>query len=282
MRQRTASAMVLLMLLSSLSTGLASAGISIGHNPSIIDADAQQSSEATEAFTSGSPWIESSLWERIDEDAVEIRVTVITRSLQTLNEWQHANGAFEEQKPAKNGETLVADDPVDGQIDHRTFWMGAEFFHKLPGVSGVIAILDAEKAPEPYDTVPFESPPGYEPESVRSGEIHGANDAWERGYAGEGMVVAIADTGVDFAHPDLNGTQARVTDSKSPYEGWPLMFDHNSMYYWLVYGDAYPARGTWYADTSVIDSMPRYRGLTTSGSTPTGGSLTRRAETYPS
>ena len=253
MRQRTASAMVLLMLLSSLSTGLASAGISIGHNPSIIDADAQQSSEATETFTSGSPWIESSLWERIDEDAVEIRVTVITRSLQTLNEWQHANGAFEEQKPAKNGETLVADDPVDGQIDHRTFWMGAEFFHKLPGVSGVIAILDAENAPEPYDTVPFESPPGYEPESVRSGEIHGANDAWERGYAGEGMVVAIADTGVDFAHPDLNGTQARVTDSKSPYEGWPLMFDHNSMYYWLVYGDAYPARDTWYADTSVID-----------------------------
>ena len=253
MRQRTASAMVLLMLLSSLSTGLASAGISISHNPSIVDADAQQSYEVTETFTSGSPWIESSLWERIDEDAVEVRVTVITRSLQTLNEWQHANGAFEEQKPAKNGETLVADDPVDGQIDHRTFWMGAEFFHKLPEVPGVIAILDAEKAPEPYDTVPFESSPGYEPESVRSGEIHGANDAWERGYAGEGMVVAIADTGVDFAHPDLNGTQARVTDSKSPYEGWPLMFDHNSMYYWLVYGDAYPARGTWYADTSVID-----------------------------
>ena len=231
MRQRTASAMVLLMLLSSLSTGLASAGISISHNPSIIDADAQQSYEVTETFTSGSPWIESSLWERIDEDAVEVRVTVITRSLQILNEWQHANGAFEEQKPAKNGETLVADDPVDGQIDHRTFWMGTEFFHKLPEVPGVIAILDAENAPEPYDTVPFESSPGYEPESVRSGEIHGANDAWERGYAGEGIVVAVADTGVDFGHPDLNGTQARVTDTKSPYEGWPLMFDHNSMYY---------------------------------------------------
>ena len=253
MRQRTASAMVLLMLLSSLSAGLASAGISISHNPSIIDADAQQPTEATEDITSGSPWVDSSLWKRIDEGASEVRITVITRSLQTLNEWQHANGAFEEQKPAMNGETLVADDPVDGQVDHRTFWMGAELFHKLPVVGGVIAIIDAERAPEPYDTMPFESPPDYEPESVRSGEIHGANDAWERGYAGEGMVVAIADTGVDFAHPDLNGTQARVTDSKSPYEGWPLMFDHNSMYYWLVYGDAYPARNTWYADTSLID-----------------------------
>ena len=253
MRQRTASAMVLLMLLSSLSAGLASAGISISHNPSIIDADAQQPTETTEDITSGSPWVDSSLWKRIDEGAAEVRITVITRSLQTLNEWQHANGAFEEQKPAKNGQTLVADDPVDGQVDHRTFWMRAELFHKLPAVQGVIAIIDAERAPEPYDTMPFESPPEYEPESVRSGEIHGANDAWERGYTGEGMVVAIADTGVDFAHPDLNGTQARVTDSKSPYEGWPLMFDHNSMYYWLVYGDAYPARNTWYADTSLID-----------------------------
>ena len=253
MRQRTASAMVLLMLLSSLSAGLASAGISISHNPSIIDADAQQPTETIEDITSGSPWVDSSLWKRIDEGAAEVRITVITRSLQTLNEWQHANGAFEEQKPAMNGETLVADDPVDGQVDHRTFWMRAELFHKLPAVQGVIAIIDAERAPEPYDTMPFESPPEYEPESVRSGEIHGANDAWERGYTGEGMVVAIADTGVDFAHPDLNGTQARVTDSKSPYEGWPLMFDHNSMYYWLVYGDAYPARNTWYADTSLID-----------------------------
>ena len=134
MRQRTASAMVLLMMLSSLSAGLASAGNSIGHNPSIEDADAQQPSGAAEVFTRGSPWVESSLWGRIDEGAEEVRVTVITRSLQTLNEWQHANGAFEEQKPAKNGETLVADDPVDGQIDHRTFWMEAEFFHKLPGV----------------------------------------------------------------------------------------------------------------------------------------------------
>ena len=112
-------------------------------------------------------------------------MTVITRSLATLNQWQHDNGAIEEQKPAKGGESLVAIDPTDGQVDHRTFWMDAGIFHKLTGVPGIIAILDAEKAPEPYDTMPFESPPGFEPESVRSGEIHGANDAWERGYAGE-------------------------------------------------------------------------------------------------
>ena len=253
MRQRTASGLVLLLLLSSLSVSMVSADFSQARNPSIVDADDGGNSEYSQDFQSGSPWVESSLWERVDSGAKQVRVTVITRSLAMLNQWQHDNDAIEEQKPAKNGESLVTIDPIDGQVDHRTFWMDSGIFHKLPGVPGVIAILDAENTPEPYDTMPFESPPGFEPEAVRSGEIHGANDAWERGYAGEGIVVAVADTGVDFGHPDLNGTQARVTDTKSPYEGWPLMFDHNSMYYWLLYGDAYPARGTWYADTSIID-----------------------------
>ena len=253
MRQRTASGLVLLLLLSSLSVGMVSADFSQARNPSIVDADDGGNSEYSQDFQSGSPWVESSLWERVDSGAKQVRVTVITRSLAMLNQWQHDNDAIEEQKPAKSGESLVAIDPIDGQVDHRTFWMDSGIFHKLPEVPGVIAILDAENTPEPYDTMPFESPPGFEPEAVRSGEIHGANDAWERGYAGEGIVVAVADTGVDFGHPDLNGTQARVTDTKSPYEGWPLMFDHNSMYYWLLYGDAYPARGTWYADTSIID-----------------------------
>ena len=147
---------------------------------------------------------------------------------------------------------MISLDPAEG-VNHRTFWMNSEIFHKLPGVPGIIAILDAQNSPEPYGTDPFATPPGFNPESVRSGEIHGAIGAWERGYTGEGMVVAVADTGVDFAHPDLNGTQARVSDSKSPYFGWPLMFDHNSMYYWLVNGEAYPSRSTWYADTSTID-----------------------------
>ncbi len=253
MRQRTASGLVLLLLLSSLSVGMVSADFSQARNPSIVDADDGGNSEYGQDFQSGSPWVESSLWERVDSGAKQVRVTVITRSLAMLNQWQHDNDAIEEQKPAKSGESLVTIDPIDGQVDHRTFWMDSGIFHKLPEVPGVIAILDAENTPEPYDTMPFESPPGFEPEAVRSGEIHGANDAWERGYAGEGIVVAVADTGVDFGHPDLNGTQARVTDTKSPYEGWPLMFDHNSMYYWLLYGDAYPARGTWYADTSIID-----------------------------
>ena len=68
-----------------------------------------------------------------------------------------------------------------------------------------MALLDAENSPEPYGILPIEPTPNTE-----DPEIHGANDAWEMGFSGEGMIVAVADTGVDFAHPDLNGTQARV------------------------------------------------------------------------
>jgi hypothetical protein len=40
---------------------------------------------------------------------------------------------------------------------------------------------------------------------------HKADKAWDKGFQGEGVNVAIVDTGVDFAHPDLYGTQARDT-----------------------------------------------------------------------
>ena len=186
------------------------------------------------------------------ETPMQIETLPLTKEA-SFSDWQQENSALEKQLPPGPGESLIHLEPIDGVVDHRTFWVDSELVHKIPGIPGVIAVIDAQRAPEPYDTIPFEKPPGLSPESVRTGEIHGANDAWERGYTGDGMVVAVADTGVDFAHPDLNGTQARVTYDKSPYEGWPLMLDHNSMYHWMVYGEAYPARSTWYADTSTID-----------------------------
>lgn len=199
------------------------------------------------------PWVDSSIYDRINAGSANVRITAITYSIKNLNDWQYINNVYEKQKPASNGEKMVFNEPEDGQINHRTFWINSSLFHKLFSVKGIIALIDAERNPEPYDIEPFEKPNEFSPESVRSGLIHGANDAWDRGYTGEGMVVAVADTGVDFGHPDLNGTQARVEYAESNYSGWPLMFDHNSMYYWLVDGESYPQTNTWYANTSLID-----------------------------
>lgn len=199
------------------------------------------------------PWIDSSISDRIYLGADEVRVTAITWSLSELNNWQHKYGAIERQAPPKNGETLIFKDPNDNEINHRTFWVNSTIFHKLSSLRGIIALIDAERSPESYDIDTSEIPPEYGPESVRSGEIHGANDAWDKGYSGDDMIVAVADTGVDFAHPDLNGTQARVSYQNSSYYGWPLMLDHNSMYTWLVEGSSYPEVNTWYANTSLQD-----------------------------
>ena len=244
--------LAILMMTSSLSLVL------VNQVPSNIDISEDKiftssPEEKIPSFPSpGNPWIEESIFSRVSLGEEKIRVTVITWSLAELNHWQLQNDALDEQAGAKNGETFQSFDPTSGEIDHRTFWMSSDIFHKLPSVPGIISILDAQNNPEPYDTIPFEMP-DFEPETVRSGEIHGANDAWDRGYTGEGMIVAVADTGVDFAHPDLDGTQARVDDIRSNWSGWPMMFDHNSMYSYLVNGQSYPSSNTWYADTSTLD-----------------------------
>ena len=60
-------------------------------------------------------------------------------------------------------------------------------------------------------------------------DIHKSKAAWDLGYTGEGVKVMVNDSGIDFAHPDLQGMQARINDAASPYNGWPVVFDSASM-----------------------------------------------------
>jgi hypothetical protein len=57
---------------------------------------------------------------------------------------------------------------------------------------------------------------------VRGG--HAAKEAWDLGYRGDGVRVAVLDYAIDFAHQDLQGTWA-VLPPGHPYAGWPQMFD---------------------------------------------------------
>lgn len=43
----------------------------------------------------------------------------------------------------------------------------------------------------------------YSPNMLASAPFIGANEAWEAGYTGEGVTVAVIDTGADYTHPDL-------------------------------------------------------------------------------
>jgi hypothetical protein len=62
---------------------------------------------------------------------------------------------------------------------------------------------------------------------VESG--HKIRQAWDRGFRGQGVRVAVADSGTDFAHPDLQGTWVVITDTNSPYFGYPQAFDPSGL-----------------------------------------------------
>lgn len=56
----------------------------------------------------------------------------------------------------------------------------------------------------------------YSPTMLNSAPHIGSNQAWELGYTGQGVTVAIIDTGVDYTHPDL-------THAFTSYKGWDFV-----------------------------------------------------------
>lgn len=78
---------------------------------------------------------------------------------------------------------------------------------------------------------------------VRDG--HQSSAAWQKGFTGQDVIVGVLDDGIDFGHPDLQGTYAVVSDPASPYYGWPMAFSQVSMYYFVyeVYLQDLGARG---------------------------------------
>ncbi|MBT4060207.1 MAG: S8 family serine peptidase [Euryarchaeota archaeon] len=188
---------------------------------------------------------EDEWWQRGDELS---EIYVITRDLASLDAWQQEFGYSIQQSALKGGQQFIEAPPTSGIIEHRKMTLPAYLVPKLLGLSGMMSIFEDPGSPEPF------SSNSVDPLSVRTGELHGAPDSWDLGVDGAGVKVAVVDSGIDFAHPDLNGTQARVNDSANPYDGWPIMWDPRSVDIWMQNGDAYPDNsGSYYSDTSNTD-----------------------------
>jgi subtilisin family serine protease len=98
---------------------------------------------------------------------------------------------------------------LDGVIGVLKYYMPTTDPARLDAVDEGLDLVDGLPAVEDYDV----------------DVVHGAVDAWEIGYTGEDVKIAIIDTGFDMAHPDLQGQQARYEDPASPYYGWPIAYD---------------------------------------------------------
>ncbi|HOT06709.1 MAG TPA: S8 family serine peptidase [Methanotrichaceae archaeon] len=86
-------------------------------------------------------------------------------------------------------------------------------------------------------------------EAYKGLEKLGVEDAWKMDYTGKGVKVAVIDGGVDFATPDLIGTQARISNKSSSYYGWPLVIDIDSIVQYIQGSDNYLIQSQ-YADTN--------------------------------
>ncbi len=94
---------------------------------------------------------------------------------------------------------------------------------------------------------------------------HKSKAAWTKGFTGKGVIVGVIDDGVDFGHPDLQGTTAWVTDQNSPYYGWPMAFSQVSLKYFVdevyfqnagAFGITQGWNGTRWSDTQTSVFLP--------------------------
>jgi len=106
------------------------------------------------------------------------------------------------------------------------------------------------------------------PSNLNSSTNHGVQAAWQRGWKGDDVKIAVIDDGVDFAHPELFGKGMRfdvsVVDpgvlAEKPYleyyDGWPMAYDPASLSSYISYGGfpfAVDATESWYANTTSTD-----------------------------
>jgi hypothetical protein len=162
--------------------------------------------------------------------------------------------------------------------------IGVQVLPKLAGAKGVVSVgpIEFEQTGQPLGQpdpdvgntknkalrpifkkeVPYsEAPPplGSNFEDLKDvalldAKTHTFVEAWEAGFAGEGVTVGVLDGGTDFGHPDLLGTWqtwSGQTGSRAGWNGWPKAFDPYGTLVWLAAPSLVDQGLTWYTKTTA-------------------------------
>lgn len=179
-----------------------------------------------------------------------------------------------------NGRFMLKPSGAPGKVVAQRVIIPNMALDEIAGLQGVLAI----EVPSSAETKEYNSPAVEEekrlldewrtgvnekpetPIPASYGTINevGAMQVWnDFGYNGTGVKVAVLDTGIDFAHPNLVGRWAVDDNPGSMYYGWPIMLHAGSLD--LMTGlwtagndwDRYPypvfasyGESSWYSDTS--------------------------------
>lgn len=136
---------------------------------------------------------------------------------------------------------------VKSEIKNRNIGLKVEknFSTVFNGFSGEAKYEDIEKiervpgVKKVYISQEYERP-SIKPDMNSSNEMVRSLDTWELGYKGEGMVVAIIDTGIDPTHKDMvlsEGTTPKLTNASLEGKGLPGKYYTDKVPYGYNYYD---------------------------------------------
>ena len=121
----------------------------------------------------------------------EVDVLILTDDLSMLHQWQQQHRLLPKQQTSEGRLIETNPESLQGDVQHRLITMPGSLVSKLLYLDGIRAITRDLENPEPADSQ-------VQPSTFKAVEVHGATDAWQNNISGNGVKVAIVDSGVDF------------------------------------------------------------------------------------
>ncbi len=169
------------------------------------------------------------------DDSGSIRVVIRLEGASLLGvAEQDVVGELRQHAAISQDEAMVALNNISATVLN-TFWLTnamlvevpADRLHMLTWVPRVERLFEnfTVTVPEPTKLEPTEIEPDYIGDYTWGLHKIGVPDVWALGYNGTGIRVAVLDTGVDMAHPDLAGRMYTINATDPTFPGGWIEFD---------------------------------------------------------